>query len=516
MRKKRGQKVTITVEGAWAKVRGRPLRFYRPVLSGYDAKHNFRRGARPSDDGRERLYEGQYVPIGLLDRLVGVMREDGLKVEVREREHERLDPALVTRDLLPGISLWDHQLDVVKSVLTNPRGIIWCGTGGGKTESFLAAATLFWGHHGWRSLIVVPYKGLAAQTVKRAQTYFGTDIEVGQCGDGRKSLGDITVATASTLSQFADKTKLVKGEEVVVKAGDPVLAEYLREQVDVLLLDEAHHASAESWYRIAMSCNAHRRYGLSGSPFKEDDLADMRVRAACGEVICEIPPSYLANKGHVSRPKVVMLCADGASAPYQTMGWSPDTSPGVEYRRLYDQCIVESDENNRAAVRAAKWMVDRGRTVLILCEIKKHYMRLRELLDEAGLAYEALWGQTPQGIRDDVKRQVADGEIDVLLATRVMGEGEDLRGVNGLVFAEGGKAKTKAVQRIGRGMRRMGGDDGEVWVVDIVSTANSKFLEHGTERCRYYEELEYAVRVVDAWGDDDDGLLPFEDWDADD
>ena len=387
----------------------------------------------------------------------------------------------------------------------------------GKTAMVAAAARLFWEEKGWRSLIVVPRKGLAGQTRAALQRFYDDGIRVGIVGDGHRQAGPIVVGTAQTLAHFAPRTVRKRGRKPQRLAGDPWLADLLN-QTDVLFLDECHRSKSDQWQSIASACPAVRRYGLSGTPLQEIEFNDIKLEGQTGPLIHETQATALIDRRLAARPKIVMVMSDRASTRVEkvlTLRHGRDVMRDPDYRAAYNQAIVESDAHNNAVLASVKWLRKRKRRVLVLCRLKAHFVKLAEGLADLGIEAACLWGSTHTEDRDEAKRAFADGEIECILATTIFDEGEDVGGIDAIVLAEGVSTNTSALQRIGRGMRP---DSDDVWVVDIVPTGSDVLMEHAARRAEVYEREGYEVVVLEKWpsrlqpAQPPKDLLPFETW----
>ena len=493
-------------------------------LAVLDPKRYYSRAFREKRwDGIIRMYRGNSFPAGLVDRVVEYITTEGKTVSVIGKDDKfHIDTARFGRDYLPGITLWEHQYEACLTMLNSKRGIIKSPTGSGKTEIIAAVAYYLWEERSWRSLIIVPKKGILTQTVKRIQRYF-PDLEVGQFGDGKKIPGTINVATAQTLIGFRPRKHKKRRLDA-----DPILKALVKE-CEILLIDETHHASASTWYEIAMASKALRRYGLSGTPLKGNEIADMRMIGATGSIIFSVDAKKLIGKGLAAKPRIAMVMSSNASGkelPYEYREIVNPRTGSVRYgkkelpyKEAYDTGIVENEAHNKAVLQATEWLVDNKKQTVIICRRKAQYKLLMGLLDESGLQFRAVWGDTETPERDDAKRLLDEGVIDVLLATTVFDEGEDLNRIEGLVLAEGVKANTNTIQRIGRGMRKKkGGRVNEVWVVDFVPTCHPRLQEHAYKRAQAYESEGYDVQIVTDWPEYGDAnvdltnMLPFNNW----
>jgi len=650
----------------------------RPVLIAMspDAKHrqSFREG---NWDGNVEVYENGTYPAGLNRRVIEYIQDTLHRaVEVIESTRDiKVDAKLFPRTCA-GLKLWDHQYEGAMALLRNPRGCIKIPTAGGKTLLAYALCSFLFLRYGLRSLIVTSRKGLARQTAIAFHEWAGGKIKIGQCGDGHKVIGDITVATASTLQQYQPRwhggricpgdavlAKVIRHVDVLfydecfpagtlidgrpietIREGDlvrcwnhrtreveckPVLRTFQRRSdddlVDVKLVDgstlqcTAHHpiwsesrgdyvaailidrrdlvlkcvgpvqggdpmlvgvigvavqvalderavynfevkdrnnyfangvlvhnchhgGSSDTWYDIGLNAiSAAYRWGASGTPLVYQELADMRLMGVTGPVVYSVGADKLIHKGHAAKPKIAVVLSQAASGPRLPQGVWPMTNQQTgetfhlrgdpPYADLYKHRtkeiirkgsyrlgVIENAYHNATAIRCVEWLVERGRQTLLICRRSDHFNALKTMLENTGIAFSSIEGKTPTFERDAIKKSFNERRIKVMLASEVMGEGENVRAIGAIVLADGMKANTPTIQRIGRGMRLEDGGDTDLWVVDIVPMSAVILMEHGLARCESYEREGYEVRVVETWpaadsvGYKDEELLPFLKW----
>lgn len=511
------KRVTIEVRGAWAYVDGIPKTVVPSLVRFYAPKYQYSRKYREGIwDGTITLANGKYIPAGLSGYVKKLLKKQGYKVSIRDKvKNTDIDVSQFNKNVLKGIELYDHQYELAVALLSRMRGCVEAPTGSGKTEVIAAVARFLYDQAELSTLVVVPRKGLVTQTVKRMREYFGSDgPSVGQMGGGSKREGAITVSTAQSLLGFQGRTK--KGKKTRVNH----VARRVIENADVLILDECHTSSSDSWNEIAMACPAQRRYGLSATPLKNKDLPDARMKGASGPIVKKVEPERVIGKELVTQPKICAVVSDRAS--HKKLYRKKRRKDGklytekMDYQRAYKKAIVNSRRHNQTVIESARWLINQGRRTLILCRQRKHHKALIELAKEYGLRFEAIQGPSASRAREYAKNALYEGEIDAIIATTVFDMGEDTKGVEAMVLAEGIKDKNIAVQRVGRGMRQFEGSDGELWVVDIVSTADPRLIDHGASRIEAYEEKGYPVCIVEEWPDSDredpavrDDLFPF-------
>lgn len=516
----------VRVSGAWTYYTGIPPEVLDEACAAMDpdAKHS-KAYQDKRWDGLVRLWESDRFPTGLLLDVLHACKKAGCVVEVQKVDDAlAFDTSMVTDGYLPGITLYDYQLSSVLAALRASCGVIRSPTASGKTEMQVALAKYFWQELGWRTLIITPKKGLASQWQARAQKYFGTDIKVGLLGDGKREDGDVIAATAQTL--LAGWPREVSGEFGTKMLPVDKMVRQVIAQFEVIIGDEVHHASSRSWSNVFMTAGARVRYGFSGTPLKNKCLEDMTLCAVTGPILHEVASSVLIERGVVATPYITFICHRNASGP------ALPTKPRLlfikgrkivvrnqgSYAEVYRKGIVDNAYHNAAILRAALWMADRGRKVLVICRHKAHWTKLRKSFEATGIQFAALWGSSSTVERDRLKKEMQDGHLNVLLASTIFDEGEDVPAIDALVLAEGVKINTNVIQRIGRALRRKAGDN-TAWIVDVVPMAGKKLIEHALERARLYETEGYETRLVEEWPEmnapeDQPNLLPFETWNA--
>lgn len=541
------KRAAIYVKGAWAEVRNAPegaldscLTFQHP-----NPQHSklFRDG---SWDGSVKLHRGERFPAGLTPRVVEHLQ--GLECDVFVSgfaEARRHDWSRIKANYLPRVGrfkkLWPHQVAATQAALHARCGVVKSPTGSGKSEMIAVVARALFEEFGWNTLILVPKKGLMHQTVERLQRYYGDDLRVGWLGDGERVEGDVVVATAQTMQSWRPRVlkRRVKGRMRSTRVPPDPLARHIVRTFQVLILDECHRASSTTWFDICMHSGAQRRYGFSATPLKESEVSDMKLIGATGPVIYSCNTRKLIRAGLAAQPKIAVVMHENASGPDLTAKIMklaraatierrlakghrvrspakvrPD--PTEVYRAAYRLCITENRYHNASVVRATQWLVDEGRRPLVMCRYKQHWDTLRELLEETGISFMAVWGASDKSDRDLAKSSYGSGKTRVVLTSTIWDEGEDIPNVDAIVLGEGVKAITTALQRIGRGMRR---DTKDVWIVDFVPTSYQRLIDHAAQRVEAYEQEQHPVVLVEDWPKRSKvghvrNLLPFKRWRA--
>jgi len=463
---------TITVEGTYAKISGT-----YPTTAVVDATSYFSPGYEFTPryrnhvwDGRIKLFRrlNQTFPAGLLPDVVEALQKEGAKVQVDDQRHcpaRGTEPCAQVQ--LEGVSFaypFEYQPACAQTLVNAHRGIAAVATNGGKTTiAALVIKTLK-----LPTLFMVPSLDLLHQTRKVFMQRLDLSLDgVGICGDGKWQPGKwITVATVDTL-----RARLEQEE-----------CQRLLHNVDVMFIDECHHTGSDTWYEVVSHCSAFYRFGLSGTPLKRTDGADLRLVAATGRVAYEIRNKELIERGISVRPHIHWLKIR-----------DPRIAEGAKYPEAHQLGIVENVFRNMTLCRKAAEFVSQGLSVLILVDELKHGRILDERLwsfrKSEFIPHQFISGEEPSEVRSKAFEEFKQGVIKVLIATSIMNEGIDMPNIDVLILAAGGKSSIRTLQRIGRGLRR-GGNIDRLYVVDFVDFQHKYLLKHSLQRLTDYKAEE--------------------------
>jgi superfamily II DNA or RNA helicase len=131
--------------------------------------------------------------------------------------------------------------------------------------------------------------------------------------------------------------------------------------------------------------------------------------------------------------------------------------------------------------------VEKGYQTLVLFSSLKHGKILYELFKQH-MKCAILDGSNTKEEREQVKKDLLAHKIDCVLASKIFDIGVDIPSLAGLVIACGGKSTVKALQRVGRVIRKYPGKKFAV-VIDFIDQA--PFLDnHSKTRHKIYKSEE--------------------------
>ena len=457
----------------------------------------------PNYKGTLSFYQAnrKAFPAGLSDRVRRLLEQVGAgPVSIY---YDPIPPCRPLRTALLGVRLRDYQTKACDEALARRRCAIQAPTGSGKTE----VASELVRRIGRPTLYLVHRKELLLQTGQRLADRLGFKPSM---------LGGTVNAERATWERDANP--------LVTVAMVQTLAARKQEKNfwarwSVLFLDECHHTSADSWWRLSLQCPAPWRFGLSATPRTGDAVRDFRLEGATGPILMTSSTVELAQAGFLAQPHVVMLRL--APTTYPSVDavrdrveprWQENprllvTKGGALWGTAYRLGITDNSQRNLAILNTAIRHTTAGEKVLVLCSRIAHGERLsrhERLFLKDGPPTWFLWGgETDTARRDGLRgfRMTAGGAV--MIASPIFDEGVDLPEVDVLILAGGGgrghAADVPAIQtlqRVGRALRPRP-DKHEVLIYDFADGRSNHpkdyLWQHAAKRRRDYVAMEWPT-----------------------
>lgn len=313
--------------------------------------------------------------------------------------------------------------------LAGERCLVVQPTGAGKTIEVLAfvrETALRWK---WRALVVVPSKELVGQTEKRARKYI-PDIKTGIIGRGKCEIAgvDMVVSTSASLH----KKRLAKI--------DP-------SEFDLIFIDEAHHASAETYDAILEHFSpATLIVGMTATYVRGDGVSVASAKYFSSIVVFHTI-GQLTTGGYLVP----------ARGYYKHTGLTLENVP--IRRGNYDEKklahAVNIPERNRLAADAwLEWA--NGRSTVVFCVNIDHAKDMAGVFRERGIPAAAVWGDMDEDVYKGIMEDYEARRVLALVNCRLLCEGWDAPWTSGVLMARPATESAAAVlgpQMIGRGLR---------------------------------------------------------------
>lgn len=230
------------------------------------------------------------------------------------------------------------------------------------------------------------------------------------------------------------------------------------ERPDLIVIDEAHHATAGTWRKV-LNEYACRRLGVTATPIRTDG-------SGMGEVFDKIvvgpTVSQLIQDGYLTKPKIY--------APKTAIDLSGVKSRGGDYAkgdlsRAMDKPTITGD-----AVSYYRKLAD-GVPAVAFCVSVDHAKHVAEDFKAAGYRAEAVYGGHPD--RDEILSELGRS-VDVVCSCDLISEGTDIPAIGCAILLRPTQSEALYLQQVGRALRVYPGRT-EAIILDHVGNV----LRHG-------------------------------------
>ena len=416
-------------------------------------------------------------PIGLQYRIEKLLQDNNINYELEDKR-QKLEQftELDVSDILRNINFMprDYQLSAVEAAVQNRRGILHCCTGSGKT----AIGSLIAAKHNTTTIIYVIGLQLLAQFHQTLTQMLGQPI--GFIGNGVCDIQKINVASVWTIGKALDlKGNILDDEECdekeTFKIENKLKILDLLKRTKLHIIDEMHASGCNTIKAIVKNIDPIKIFGMSGTPHRHNGHGDdLVLEGIFGSTIIEVSAAELIEKKILVQPHIKFI-----NIPTMTIY-------GRTYAEVYSQYIVENEMRNDIILREAKNLISRKFQTLVLFKHIKHGNILFELFKKNNINCELLHGSHSLEKREEIKQKLLNGELDLILASQIFDIGVDIKTLNGLILAGGGKSKIRTIQRIGRIIR---GNPGKEMAAICDFIDNIRFLkQHSQIRHATYAE----------------------------
>lgn len=248
--------------------------------------------------------------------------------------------------------------------------------------------------------------------------------------------------------------------------------QYLDKPFDMLVIDECHHAGAQTYGRIIDGLQAGGPtgpflLGLTATPWREDGVD---IEEYFGDPAFVIDLVAGMQKGFLSNVDY-RIYTDNIDWDGLRNLRGHKLTPKAINRTLF---IKQWDEGVILELKSAWSEVERPRAI-VFCATIEHAIEVRDHLNAYGFCNaEAIYSGTSDGRRmapferNRVLADFQDNLINVVCAVDIFNEGVDVPDVNILVFQRVTHSRRIFIQQLGRGLRISPGKE-KVIVLDFVS-----------------------------------------------
>lgn len=359
---------------------------------------------------------------------------DGEKLELREYQQEALRNLQVMRENKESIAL------------------LYQATGTGKTVTAVMDAKSV----GGRTLFVAHTMELVNQAYQTFQSLW-KEASVGKFADSIKEINkDVVCGSIQSIALNLDMFK--------------------EDDFDYIIIDEAHHATADTYQKVLAYFKPKFLLGLTATPERADDTNILEIF------------KNTAHKLDIQTAVEIGALVDVRCIRIHTnIDMTQVRFNSVQYNvRDLDVKICVTERN---ALIVKTWLdYVKGKRTVVFCASVKHAEQIAALFKEKGVSAEAVSGSMKTSERNELLAKFSKGELKVLCACDLLNEGWDCPETEVLFMARPTMSKVLYTQQLGRGMRLSKGKE-YLMVFDFVDNAgqyNAPYSLHRLFRLKDY------------------------------
>lgn len=315
---------------------------------------------------------------------------------------------------------------------------------------------------GFQRVLFLVHRGeLARQTKKAYEKVFDKRVSFGLVGAGYHEYDkDYIFATVQTLNR------------------DAHLFQYQPDAFDCIILDEAHHSTAETYQKVMDYFKPKLFLGMTATPDKRDD-------SEVGKNVYELFHYQIAHEIRLQQ-----AMQDKLLCPFHYFGISDIYS--LNDKQLSARKLGEKDFNKLTCDERVRHIIDQanyygysGERVkgLIFCSRIDESIELSNKFNKLGFRTIALNGSATEEEREEAFERLAmDGRtesnlepLDYIFSVEILNEGVDIVEVNQVIMLRPTQSPIVFIQQLGRGLRKSEGKE-YVVILDFIGNYNNNFM----------------------------------------
>ena len=324
------------------------------------------------------------------------------------------------------------------------RAITICSAGSGKTYLSAFDALNF---NPKRLLYVVHESSILSKSLETYKKVFGTQVRMGKLTADEKDIdSDFLFSTNVSMAKNLDL--------------------FPKDTFDYIVIDECHHAVAESYKKIIEYFEPEFLLGLTATPERLDNQDVLSL-------FDENVPYELRLRDAIINDLIVPFHYYGIRD--KLIDYSLNDS---EERKLLAE-LADTKHCDFICSQIEKYRQEGKLKALVFCKNKTNARMMAEAFAERGYHSAYLTGDNSIGERikayDELQKDES-GTLEILCSIDILNEGVDIPGVNMVVFLRPTESSTIFIQQLGRGLRKYN-DKKFVTVLDFIGNSYKRSVQ---------------------------------------
>lgn len=255
---------------------------------------------------------------------------------------------------------------------------------------------------------------------------------------------------AGTMKDKRDLTQAIQVASIqtITHPSNRCLIEDL--QFDFIIIDEAHHAVANSYQKLWKFCPNSKKLGVTATPWRMNNSGFTQIFDA---YIPSMTIKEFIQKGWL------------AAYRYYSIPSNSDIIKSIESIRDFD---IEGDYKSSALTQVFDTSKIRaelynsyaknalGKKGIIYSISREHSEHICSQYRSHNITIENIDSETPAKTRERIINAFKSGEIDIIVNVDIFSEGFDCPDIEFIQLARPTKSLVKYIQQVGRGLRKNG------------------------------------------------------------
>lgn len=249
---------------------------------------------------------------------------------------------------------------------------------------------------------------------------------------------------------------------------------------DFIIIDEAHHSTADSYQRVRNTWPNARLLGVTATPYRlnHQPFTDVYDRLILSEPVYKfIEKGYLCQYDYFS-------IKPSSQIQYQIDHLATDFSGDYDERAMAD---LLNQDRIRASILGTYEKFAKGKKGIVYTINRLHNQMLASLFTAHGYNVAYIDSLTPKEERNSTVQAFKDGDIDIIFNVNIFSEGFDCPDVEFIQLARPTKSLSMYLQQVGRGFRISEGKE-KVLFLDNVGLYNRFGLPSARRAWQHYFE----------------------------
>jgi len=298
---------------------------------------------------------------------------------------------------------------------------------------------------------------------------------------------NVSIEQAENISDHLNGNVIIASIPTLGRQGSSRLLKFDPKDFGLIIVDEAHHASAKSYVNVL------RHFGVLKPREKDEEKDQEEILDADWNKDCLLlgvtaTPSRADNKGIdavfdevVFEYDIIKAIKEGYLSPIRAIRVKTATDISHIKKTAGDFNIhdleeaVNTKDRNELIVKAYKEMIPGKQAILFAVDIK-HALDIVETFIAGEVNTSFVFGSTDKESRVQRLQAFNDKKINVMVNVGVLTEGVDIPSVDAVLMARPTASGILYSQMLGRGTRLYPGKD-HLMVIDFVDTTKKAKLQ---------------------------------------